>query len=105
MLDCYNDMFRINDIFWICLVDDLYNEFKILVLGIVIFWYGFRSGCYYNGIDIDFDMGDMVCVVFSGKVCYVKYNDGGFGNLVVICYYNGFEMFYVYFSKYFVVFD
>ncbi|MFN5784617.1 MAG: peptidoglycan DD-metalloendopeptidase family protein, partial [Flavobacteriia bacterium] len=39
------------------------------------------------------------------KVRYAKYNDGGFGNLVIVRHYNGLETFYAHLSKIIVVPD
>lgn len=53
----------------------------------------------YNGLDIKVYIGDMICVVFSGKVCMVKYECCGYGKYVVICYENGLEIVYGYLLK------
>jgi murein DD-endopeptidase MepM/ murein hydrolase activator NlpD len=61
--------------------------------------YGFRHGRHHSGIDLDLETGDTVRSCWSGKVRYSKYNDGGFGNLVVVRHYNGLETFYAHLSK------
>ncbi|HLU87737.1 MAG TPA: M23 family metallopeptidase, partial [Taishania sp.] len=43
--------------------------------------------------------GDQVYAAWSGKVRYAKYNEGGFGNLVIIRHNNGLETFYGHLSK------
>ncbi|MDB3907636.1 M23 family metallopeptidase [Crocinitomicaceae bacterium] len=57
----------------------------------------------HNGTDIDLTTGDTVKAAWGGKVRYAKYNDGGFGNLVVIRHHNGLETFYAHLSKHLVV--
>ncbi|MFY7943748.1 MAG: peptidoglycan DD-metalloendopeptidase family protein, partial [Crocinitomicaceae bacterium] len=69
------------------------------VPGVVTSRYGFRSGRNHNGIDLDLETGDTVVAAWSGKVRYAKFNDGGFGNLVIIRHYNGLETFYAHMSK------
>lgn len=94
-----NDLSRLKDTVWLCVTDDEHSEFKIPVPGIVTSRYGFRSGRNHNGIDLDLDVGDTVCAAFSGKIRYAKYNEGGFGNLVVVRHHNGLETFYAHLSK------
>jgi murein DD-endopeptidase MepM/ murein hydrolase activator NlpD len=94
-----NDLSKLKDTVWLCVTDENHAEFNMPVPGIVTSRYGFRSGRNHNGIDLDLDTGDTVVAAFSGKVRYSKYNDGGFGNLVVIRHYNGLETFYAHLSK------
>jgi murein DD-endopeptidase MepM/ murein hydrolase activator NlpD len=94
-----NDLSKLKDTVWLCVNDDEHSEFKIPVPGIVTSRYGFRSGRNHNGIDLDLDVGDTVCSAWSGKVRYAKYNEGGFGNLVIVRHYNGLETFYAHMSK------
>ncbi len=94
-----NDLSRLKDTVWLCVTDEEHSEFKIPVPGIVTSRYGFRSGRNHNGIDLDLDVGDTVCSAFSGKIRYAKYNEGGFGNLVVVRHHNGLETFYAHLSK------
>lgn len=101
----HNDMSKLSDTLWLCLVDEVHDKFIIPAPGIVTSRYAFRSGRYHNGIDIDLETGDTVRAAFSGKVRYAKYNDGGFGNLVVIRHYNGLETFYAHLSKHLVAPD
>ena len=61
--------------------------------------YGIRNGKNHNGIDLNLKTGDTVCAAWSGKVRYAKFNDGGFGNLVIIRHHNGLETFYAHLSK------
>lgn len=65
--------------------------------------YGYRNGRYHNGIDLDLEVGDTVRAAWSGKVRYAKFNDGGFGNLVIVRHDNGLETFYAHLDKLLVV--
>jgi murein DD-endopeptidase MepM/ murein hydrolase activator NlpD len=94
-----NDLSRLQDTVWLCVNDEEHADFKIPVPGIVTSRYGFRSGRNHNGIDLDLDVGDTVCSAWSGKIRYAKYNEGGFGNLVVVRHHNGLETFYAHLSK------
>lgn len=104
---CYtgknNDLSKLQDTIWLCLNEDESNDFSIPVKGVVTSHYGYRSGRYHNGIDLALKIGDTVYAAFSGKIRYAKYNDGGFGNLVVIRHNNGLETFYAHLSKHLVV--
>ena len=60
---------------------------------------GWRRGRYHNGTDIDLNTGDTVRAAWSGKIRYAKFNDAGFGNLVIIRHDNGLETFYAHLSK------
>lgn len=100
-----NDLSRMNDTIWLCLVDDLHKDFVAPVPGIVTSRYGYRKGRYHNGIDLNLRTGDTVKAAFSGRVRYAKWNDGGFGNLVIIRHHNGLETFYAHLSKHLVAPD
>ena len=104
---CYtgknNDLSKLNDTIWLCLNEEESNDFSIPVKGVVTSHYGYRSGRYHNGIDLALKIGDTVYAAFSGKIRYAKYNDGGFGNLVIIRHNNGLETFYAHLSKHLVV--
>lgn len=94
-----NDMSKLKDTFWLCLVDDEHKHYVPPVKGIVTSRYGYRKGRYHNGIDLNLNTGDTVRAAFSGRVRYSKWNDGGYGNLVIIRHYNGLETFYAHLSK------
>jgi len=100
-----NDLMRLQDTLWLCVTDEIHTDFVIPVKGMVTSRYGFRSGRYHNGIDLDLEIGDTVRAAWSGKVRYAKFNDGGFGNLVIIRHHNGLETFYAHLSKHIVVPD
>jgi len=99
------DMSRLSDTIWLCLVDDIHKEFVCPVPGIVTSRYGYRKGRYHNGTDLNLRTGDTVVAAFSGRVRYAKWNDGGFGNLVIIRHHNGLETFYAHLSKHLVAPD
>ncbi len=101
--DRQNDLSKLNDTLWLCLMNENDNDFKMPFEGIVTSRYGFRSGRYHNGIDIDVETGDTIKSAWSGKVRYAKYNGGGFGNLVIVRHNNGLETFYAHLSKLLVV--
>lgn len=98
-----NDLSKLKDTLWLCVVDTTHNDFVIPFEGKITSRYGYRRGRYHNGIDIDLRTGDTVVSAFNGKVRYAKYNDAGFGNLVVIRHYNGLETFYAHLSDIHVV--
>ncbi len=98
-----NDLSKLKDTLWICVVDSTYNDFVMPWDGEVTSRYGYRKGRYHNGIDINLNTGDTVLAAFSGKVRYSRYNDSGFGNLVIIRHFNGLETFYAHLSKLLVV--
>ncbi|MDF3025753.1 MAG: Peptidase [Fluviicola sp.] len=100
-----NDLSRMNDTLWLCLVDDIHKDFVSPVPGIVTSRYGYRKGRYHNGIDLNLRTGDTVKAAFSGRVRYAKWNDGGFGNLVIIRHHNGLETFYAHLSRHLVAPD
>ena len=94
-----NDLSLLKDTVWLCLTEDSNKGFKIPVPGVTTSRYGIRNGKNHNGIDLSLKTGDTVSAAWSGKVRYAKYNDGGFGNLVIIRHYNGLETFYAHLSK------
>lgn len=97
-----NDLSKLKDTIWLCVNDERNDGFSMPTKGIVTSRYGFRSGRYHNGIDIGLNVGDTVYATWSGKVRYAKYNDGGFGNLVILRHYNGLETFHAHLSKFLV---
>jgi hypothetical protein len=100
--DRKNDLSRLKDTIWLCLSDSVSSSFVIPNPGYVTSRYGYRKGRYHNGIDIGLNIGDTVRAAWSGKIRYAKYNDGGFGNLVIIRHENGLETFYAHLSKHLV---
>jgi len=100
--DRQNDMTKLQDTLWLCVMDEAHKDFVMPVPGMVTSRYGFRNSRYHNGTDLDLETGDTVRAAWSGKVRYAKFNDGGFGNLVIIRHYNGLETFYAHLSKHLV---
>jgi murein DD-endopeptidase MepM/ murein hydrolase activator NlpD len=97
-----NDMAKLKDTLWLCVNDEYDQHFNMPAPGIVTSRYGPRNGRNHNGIDIDLETGDTVYATWSGKVRYAKYNDGGYGNLVIIRHPNGLETLYAHLSKFLV---
>jgi len=94
---------QINDTIWLCAVDSVHKHFVIPVKNVVTSQYGWRKGRMHYGIDINVTTGDTIYAAFSGRIRYSKFNDGGYGNLIVIRHYNGLETYYAHLSKLFVV--
>jgi LysM repeat protein len=94
-----NDISQMKDTLWMCVLKDIDDEFVIPVKGIVTSRYGPRGRRHHNGIDLDLETGDSVVAAWSGRVRYAKFNEGGFGNLVIIRHDNGLETFYAHLSK------
>lgn len=61
--------------------------------------FGYRHGIFHKGLDIDLERGDTVVAAFDGIVRYARYNNGGFGNLVIIRHHNGLETYYAHLNK------
>jgi murein DD-endopeptidase MepM/ murein hydrolase activator NlpD len=53
----------------------------------------------HQGVDIELKKGQPVFAAFDGKVRYSQYNNGGYGNLVIIRHKNGLETYYGHLSK------
>lgn len=62
--------------------------------------FGRRHSSFHKGIDIPLKNGEAIVAAFDGKVRYAKYNNGGFGNLVIIRHVNGLETYYAHLSKF-----
>jgi len=94
-----SDPHLLKDTLWLCLQNDIHKNFVMPVPGVRTSPFGPRHGRNHNGLDLDLETGDTVLSCWSGKVRYAKYNDGGFGNLVIVRHYNGLETFYAHLSK------
>lgn len=97
-----NDLSRLKDTLWLNSNKAVHNNFKMPIRGSVTSQYGIRKGRNHNGIDLSLKTGDTVFATWSGKIRYAKYNDGGFGNLVIIRHHNGLETFYAHLSGFLV---
>ena len=98
-----NDVNKIKDTIWMCLQEGQTDGFVMPFDGRVTSHFGWRKGRNHNGTDIDLETGDTVRAAWAGKVRYAKYNESGFGNLVIVRHYNGLETFYAHLSKHLVV--
>jgi hypothetical protein len=97
-----NEVAKMKDTLWMCVIDSLHNNYCIPIDGRVTSKFGIRHGRNHNGTDIDLETGDTVYAAFDGKVRYSQMHSGGFGNLVIIRHYNGLETYYAHLSKMFV---
>ena len=79
-------------------LDELNREFCYPLRGKFISDYGMRSGRMHTGIDIKAAPGDTIRAAFPGVVRMSK-NYSGYGNIVVIRHYMGFETLYGHNSK------
>jgi len=83
----------------ILIVTDEQREFVMPIYGRINSGFGWRSGVKHNGLDIDLDRGDPIKAAFDGKVRYAKFNEGGYGNLVIIRHFNGLETYYAHLTN------
>lgn len=61
--------------------------------------YGPRWGRMHRGLDLGLDMRDSLRSTFNGIVRYAKFNQGGYGNCVVIRHFNGIETLYAHLDE------
>ena len=61
--------------------------------------YGPRWGRMHRGIDLGLNTGDTLRSVFNGIVRYAQFNEGGYGNCVVIRHFNGLETLYAHMDQ------
>ncbi len=61
--------------------------------------FGWRYRRQHKGVDTYGRTGDTLRAAFDGKVRISKYNDGGYGHLVIIRHFNGLETYYAHCSK------
>jgi murein DD-endopeptidase MepM/ murein hydrolase activator NlpD len=76
-----------------------YDTFTIPYKNVLTSKFGYRRGGFHKGIDIRLAKGTEVRAAFNGKVRYARYNNGGYGNLVIIRHFNGLETYYAHLSK------
>jgi hypothetical protein len=97
------DLSQLSDTLWLCTVDDSNMDFCIPHPGMVTSTFKFRGKRFHYGIDVDCETGDTLKAAFNGIVRYAKFNENGYGNLVIIRHYNGLETYYAHLSKLLVV--
>ena len=61
--------------------------------------FGWRRNRQHKGMDLDLDVGDTLRATFSGKVRFSKFNNGGYGYLVIIRHFSGLETYYAHLDK------
>lgn len=61
--------------------------------------YGPRWGRMHRGLDLALNIGDTVVSSFNGIVRYAQFNDGGYGNCVVVRHFNGIETLYAHLNE------
>lgn len=72
------------------------------VQGIITSKFGIRKRDNHKGLDIANSMGTPIRAAASGTVTYAQYNNGGYGNLVIISHGNGVQTYYGHCSKLYV---
>lgn len=70
------------------------KDFHIPTYGRISSRYGPRRRGVHKGIDICVPVGEPVYAVFEGRVRHAKYNNGGYGNLIIVRHPNGLETYY-----------
>ncbi|MBB6624954.1 peptidoglycan DD-metalloendopeptidase family protein [Clostridium gasigenes] len=61
--------------------------------------YGARWESFHKGIDIAGNVGDDVMAAIDGEVTYAQYNDGGYGNLIMIKHADEMVTYYAHLSN------
>lgn len=61
-----------------------------------------RYSSYHKGIDIAKNLGDDVNAAFDGKIISAGYNDGGYGNLIIIEHENDMTTYYAHLNDIYV---
>ena len=87
-----------SDTIFMTLIDGL-HKFVMPFKGRLNSGFGWRGKVFHKGLDIDLRKGDMVKAAFDGKVRYSKFNNGGYGNLIIIRHLNGLETYYSHLTK------
>lgn len=70
--------------------------------GYITSGYGERWESFHKGIDIAGNIGDDVLAALDGEVIYAEYNDGGYGNLIIIEHENNMKTFYGHLNDFYV---
>ena len=90
---------NMKDTFWLCIEDSSNGKFVVPFKGVLTSHYGSRWGKNHTGVDISLKTGQIVKSSWNGIVRYAKFNNGGYGNLIIVRHYNGLETFYAHLSK------
>lgn len=94
----YREVKEIPDSIWLYLVDSVHG-FILPHEGKVLNGFGPRGRRFHKGVDIKLNTGDPVKAAFDGVVRIALSGRRGFGKLIVIRHYNGFETYYAHLSK------
>lgn len=65
---------------------------------VITSYFGERWNTKHKGIDFAGNIGDDVNAAVNGKVIYAQYNDGGYGNLVILEHDNNMKSYYAHMS-------
>ncbi|WP_066889253.1 M23 family metallopeptidase [Clostridium nigeriense] len=68
--------------------------------GVMTSGYGERWHSFHKGIDIAGNIGDDVFVAMDGEVIYAEYNDGGYGNLIIVKHEDNMSTYYGHLSDF-----
>lgn len=66
---------------------------------IITSYFGSRWNSFHKGIDIAGNVGDPVDAAINGEVVYAQFNDGGYGNLIIVEHDNNMKSYYAHLSK------
>ena len=61
-----------------------------------------RTGGYHKGIDLAKNLGEEVHSAYEGKVVFAGYNNGGYGNLVIVQHENDMQTYYAHLNEIYV---
>lgn len=66
---------------------------------VITSYYGSRWNTIHKGIDFAGNFGDRVSAAINGEVIYAQFNDGGYGNLVILKHDNNMESYYAHMNS------
>lgn len=58
-----------------------------------------RTGSYHKGVDLAKELGEEVNSAFEGEVIFAGYNNGGYGNLVIVQHDNDIQTYYAHLNE------
>lgn len=67
--------------------------------GVITSRFGSRWGSVHKGIDVGGSVGDPVLSADEGKVIFAGWNNGGYGNLVILDHGNGYQTYYAHMNE------